>query len=75
VDGDQFINLWPFRDARPFALLYEKGYDPFSAASKRLIPKRSPPGVSKFATPAAPAPKEKKKNPRVTRTPASSRSK
>lgn len=77
VDGDQFTNLWPFRDARPFALLYEKGDDPFSAASKRLIPKRSPPGVSKFATPAAPAPKKKttKKKKPVPRTPASSRSK
>lgn len=53
VDGEAFVNLWPFRDPRPFDLTYPKGIDPFSAASKRLIPKRSPPGVSKFETPAA----------------------
>ena len=53
VDGDAYINLWPFRDPRPFGVIYPKGVDPFSAKSKRSIPKRSPPGVSKFETPAA----------------------
>lgn len=53
VDGEDFINLWPFRDPRPFDIIYPKGIDPFSAASKRSIPKRSPAGVSKFETPAA----------------------
>lgn len=53
IDGDAFTNLWPFRDPRPFAEIYPEGIDPFSAASKRSIPKRSPPGVSKFETPAA----------------------
>jgi hypothetical protein len=52
-DGEAFTNLWPFRDPRPFDLIYPKGVDPFSAASKRSIPKRSPPGASKFETPAA----------------------
>jgi hypothetical protein len=55
VDGEAFTNLWPFRDPRPFAVSYPAGVDPFSAASKRSIPKRSPPGVSKFETPAASA--------------------
>ena len=53
VDGDAFINLWPFRDPRPFQIIYPEDIDPFSAKSKRSIPKRSPPGVSKFETPAA----------------------
>lgn len=53
VDGDAFTNLWPYRDPRPFDYSYPEGIDPFSAASKRSIPKRSPPGVSKFETPAA----------------------
>jgi len=53
VDGEAFTNLWPFRDPRPFAIIYPEGIDPFSPASKRSIPKRSPPGVSKFETPAA----------------------
>ena len=53
VDGEQYTNLWPFRDPRPFEIIYPAGIDPFSAASKRKIPKRSPPGVSKFETPAA----------------------
>jgi hypothetical protein len=53
VDGDAFTNLWPFRDPRPFEIIYPEGVDPFSAKSKRSIPKRSPPGVSKFETPAA----------------------
>ncbi len=50
VDGSTWMNLWPFRDPRRFALLYEKGEDPFSAASKRAIPKRSKRGVSKLVT-------------------------
>ena len=49
-NDDSFINLWQFRDPRPFDYSYPKGIDPFSAKSKRLIPKRSPPGVSKFET-------------------------
>ena len=53
VDGDTYTNLWPFRDPRPFDIDYPEGIDPFSAKSKRIIPKRSPPGVSKFETPAA----------------------
>ena len=53
VDGEAYTNLWPFRDSRPFAVLYPEGVDPFSAQSKRSIPKRSPPGASKFETPAA----------------------
>jgi len=53
VDGDAFTNLWPFRDPRPFEIISPEGIDPFSAASRRSIPKRSPPGVSKFETPAA----------------------
>lgn len=53
AEGDDYINMWPFRDPRPFDITYPKGIDPFSAKSKRLIPKRSPPGVSKFETPAA----------------------
>jgi hypothetical protein len=52
VDGEAYMNLWPFRDPRPFAIIYPEGEDPFSPASKRAIPKRSPPGVSKFVTPA-----------------------
>lgn len=52
VDGETYTNLWPFRDDRPFDLHYPEGVDPFSAKSKRTIPKRSPPGVSKFETPA-----------------------
>jgi hypothetical protein len=50
VKGDTWMNVWPFRDARRFALMYEDGEDPFSAASKRAIPKRSKRGVSKLAT-------------------------
>ena len=53
VDGDTYTNVWPFRDPRPFDITYPDGIDPFSAKSKRSIPKRSPPGVSKFETPAA----------------------
>jgi hypothetical protein len=45
-----WLNLWPFRDARPFALTYDKGFDPFNPMSKRKIRKRSKPGVSKLAT-------------------------
>lgn len=48
--GERYTNLWPFRDARPFRLMYPAGEDPFSAASKRKIPKRSKPGVSKRET-------------------------
>ncbi len=53
VDGDAYTNLWPFRDSRPFDITYPEGIDPFSAKPKRSIPKRSPPGVSKYETPAA----------------------
>jgi hypothetical protein len=50
VKTSTWMNVWPFRDARPFALAYEPGQDPFTVASKRAIPKRSKPGVSKRAT-------------------------
>jgi hypothetical protein len=50
VRGEQYTNVWPFRDARPFRLMYPQGEDPFSSASKRSIPKRSKPGVSKRVT-------------------------
>lgn len=53
VEGEAYTNVWPFRDPRPFDIDYPQGIDPFSAKSKRSIPKRSPPGVSKFETPAA----------------------
>lgn len=53
VRGEQYTNLWPFRDARPFRITYPAGEDPFSPASKRSIPKRSKPGVSKLATRAS----------------------
>ena len=53
VDGDASTNLWPFRDPRPFGISYLQVIDPFSTKSTRSIPKRSPPGVSKFETPAA----------------------
>jgi hypothetical protein len=52
LPGSQWMNLWPFRDSRPFALVYERDRDPFNATSKREIPKRGKPGESKFATPA-----------------------
>lgn len=52
LDGDAYTNLWPYRDPRPFDITYPAGVDPFSAKSKRSIPKRSPPGTSKFETPA-----------------------
>jgi hypothetical protein len=52
VEGEAYVNLWPFRDPRPFDITYPEGADPFSAKSKKMIPKRSPPGVSKFETPA-----------------------
>ncbi|MGI1679860.1 MAG: hypothetical protein K6L75_14050 [Cellvibrionaceae bacterium] len=53
VNGDSYTNLWPYRDPRPFAVIYPSGIDPFSASSKRIIPKRSLSGVSKFETLAA----------------------
>lgn len=53
VDGDAYTNVWPFRDPRPFDIDYPEGVDPFSAKSKSSVPKRSPPGVSKFETPAS----------------------
>jgi hypothetical protein len=52
--GDQWQNVWPFRDPRPFALIYESGYDPFDPVTKRAIAKRSKPGVSKLVTTAKP---------------------
>jgi hypothetical protein len=52
--GDQYINLWPFRDDRPFELRYAPEDDPFRPASKRAIPKRSKAGVSKLKTVAKP---------------------
>lgn len=61
VDGEAYTNLWPFRDARPFGLMYAPEHDPFRPASKRAIPKRSKPGVSKLETLATPAKKPAKK--------------
>ena len=52
VEGEAYINLWPYRDPRPFDITYPEGVDPFYAKSKKIIPKRSPPGVSIFETPA-----------------------
>jgi len=52
-DGEDFMNIWPYRDPRPFNYLYAEGNNPFSPVSKRLIPKKSPAGVSKFETLAA----------------------
>lgn len=57
VKGNDFQNLWPRRDPRPFAIAYPDGMDPFSPVSKRAIPKRSQPGVSKVVTKAAPMPR------------------
>ncbi len=42
VDSDDWVNLWPRRDPRPFAILYGAGEDPFARGAKRVIPKRSP---------------------------------
>lgn len=56
--GAAFQNLWPRRDPRPFALWYDAADDPFSPASKRKIPKRSKPGVSKVVTPAGKPPRK-----------------
>ena len=42
--GATFTNLWPRRDPRPFDYEYED-HDPFAAAAKRKIPKRSPRGT------------------------------
>lgn len=53
TNGDSYVNLWPYRDPRPFEIIYPEGINPFSAKSKRSIPKKSPPGISKFETPAA----------------------
>jgi hypothetical protein len=51
LDGtSEWMNLWPRRDARPFALTYTSTTSPFRPASKRAIPKRSKPGVSKIVT-------------------------
>ncbi|MFO0674261.1 MAG: hypothetical protein U0235_32390 [Polyangiaceae bacterium] len=63
VNGESYMNLWPRRDARPFDISYPDGEDPFSPASKRRIPKRSPPGVSKSVTAAAPRPPTAAKKP------------
>ena len=43
--GSTFTTVWPRRDPRPFDYFYEDGVDPFSPASKRTIPKRSPRGT------------------------------
>ncbi len=50
MSSTQWMNLWPCRDSRPFALSYDGVVDPFAPASKREIPKRTKPGVSKLAT-------------------------
>lgn len=41
VDSDDWVNLWPRRDPRPFALMYGAGADPFARGAKRVIPKRT----------------------------------
>jgi hypothetical protein len=43
VASDDWVNLWPRRDPRPFDLTYAPGDDPFARGAKRVIPKRSPP--------------------------------
>lgn len=48
--GADWMNLWPRRDARPFALAYPRDASPFRPASKRAIPKRSKAGASKIVT-------------------------
>jgi hypothetical protein len=50
TSSSTWMNVWPFRDARRFALTYSPSEDPFRPASKRAISKRSKPGVSKLAT-------------------------
>jgi hypothetical protein len=73
MKGDDFQNLWPRRDSRPFAIMYPEGMDPFSPVSKRAIPKRSKPGVSKVVTKADPMPHAKNRTAKKTpakKTPA-----
>jgi hypothetical protein len=45
ANAKTFTNLWPRRDPRPFAFAYTDTTDPFAAASKRKIPKRSARGT------------------------------
>lgn len=45
--GSTFTNLWPYRDERPFNYTYAEADNPFTAASKRKIPKRRPRASSK----------------------------
>lgn len=45
TDGEEFTNLWPRRDPRPFQYSYASGEDPFARGARRAIPKRSPRGV------------------------------
>jgi len=52
-DSDDWVNLWPRRDPRPFELIYGEGNDPFARGAKRVIPKRSP---RKSKATAGPAP-------------------
>jgi hypothetical protein len=42
LDGEDFTNIWPRRDPRPFLCLYPPDQNPFAPASKRQIPKRTP---------------------------------
>jgi hypothetical protein len=44
-DGEIFTNLWPRRDPRVFKIYYSAAENPFTAVSKRKIPKRSKPGT------------------------------
>ena len=45
VDGETFTTYWPRRDPRPFDYSYSAANNPFTPASKRVIPKRSPRGT------------------------------
>ena len=45
ANAKTFTNLWPRRDPRPFAYTYASDDDPFTPASKRKVPKRSPRGT------------------------------
>ncbi|MDM5065599.1 hypothetical protein OB934_22870 [Aeromonas salmonicida] len=41
VEGDEFTNMWPRRDPRPFKYMYDEDENPFARGAKRVIPKRS----------------------------------
>ncbi|MEH6460208.1 hypothetical protein [Chitinimonas sp. JJ19] len=43
TDSDEFINLWPRRDPRPFKYMYDEAENPFARGATRVIPKRKAP--------------------------------